>query len=132
MNRRRLIAALGGTAAALPFAARAQQKTMRRLALYSPAEPVAVMRRDSSNTHWRVLFEELRRLGHVEGQNLKVERYAREQNTAGSDAMAAGVVSSNPDCVYVVGAAPLFKSLTKTIPIVAITNDPVSSGVVQS
>jgi hypothetical protein len=43
------------------------------------------------------LFAELRRVGQIEGQNLKVESYGREQNTAGLEALATEVVRSNPD-----------------------------------
>src|SRR5258708_10703697 len=73
----------------------------RRLAIVSISEPNALMQERSENRYYRVLFAELRRLGHVEGQNLTVERYGREQNTSGLAAVIAEVVRSNPDVVYV-------------------------------
>jgi putative ABC transport system substrate-binding protein len=45
----------------------------------------------------RALFAELRRLGQIEGQNLKVESYGREQNTSDPEALATEIVRSNPD-----------------------------------
>ncbi len=81
----------------------------------------------------RVVFEELRRLGHIEGQNLTVEGYGREQNVAGPEALAADIVRSNPDVVFVVGpGAPIFKQATRTIPIVTVTGDPVAQGLARS
>ena len=81
----------------------------------------------------RALFAELRRLGQVEGHNLKVEAYGREQNTSGPEALAAEIVRSNPDVIFVIGpGAPFFKKLTSLIPIVVITGDPVKTGIAES
>jgi putative ABC transport system substrate-binding protein len=75
MKRREFIAGLGGTAVAWPLAARAQQPTAasKRLAICSPSEPTALMYEHSDNRYCRALFAELRRLGHVEGQNLVID-----------------------------------------------------------
>ncbi|MDI1264359.1 MAG: ABC transporter substrate-binding protein, partial [bacterium] len=79
------------------------------------------------------LFTELRRLGNVAGENLTVEPFGREKNTSGAAALVAEVIRSQPDVVYVVGfGALLFKRETSTIPIVALTGDPVAQGLVQS
>ena len=61
------------------------------------------------------LFAELRRLGQIEGQNLKVERYGREQNTSGPEDLATEIVRSNPDVIFVVGPgiALIFKKLNR-------------------
>jgi putative tryptophan/tyrosine transport system substrate-binding protein len=104
-----------------------------RLAIVSVTEPSALMHEQSENRYYRVLFAELRRLGHVEGQNLTVERYGREQSTSGLDALVAGVVRSNPDVVYVLGPGSLFfKRETTHIPIVALTADPIGQGLIQN
>jgi pimeloyl-ACP methyl ester carboxylesterase len=67
----------------------------------------------SKTKAWRALFAELRRFGQIEGQNLEVERYGREQNTSGPEALAAEVVRSNPDVIFVIGPdAVIFKKLT--------------------
>jgi putative tryptophan/tyrosine transport system substrate-binding protein len=129
--RRREFIGLAGAAIAWPVAVRAQQGGhVQRLAFVSPSEPTALMREDKG---YRVFFEELRRLGHVEGQNLTVDRYGKEQNTADLAALAAQVVRSAPDVIYIAGpGAIFFKPLTTTIPIVTVTGDPVRQGLVQS
>jgi putative ABC transport system substrate-binding protein len=105
-----------------------------RLAIVSVAEPSALMHEQSENRYYRVLFAELRRLGHVEEQNLTVERYGKEQNTSGLAAVIAEVVRSNPDVVYVLGpgGALGFKRETTKIPVVALTADPIAQGLVQN
>jgi putative ABC transport system substrate-binding protein len=91
------------------------------------------MRERSENRYYRALFNELRRLGYVEGQNLEVECYGKEQSTSDPAALAAQVVRSSPDVIYVVGiGAMLFKRATNKIPIVALTGDPVATGLVES
>jgi putative ABC transport system substrate-binding protein len=106
---------------------------MRRLAIFSLAEPVALMHEKSENRYYRALFSELRRLGHIEGENLIVERYGREMNISGPEALVADVVRRDPNVVYVIGPGGLlFKRQTTTIPIVAMTGDPVALGLVQS
>jgi putative ABC transport system substrate-binding protein len=72
-------------------------------------------------------------LGQIEGQNLKVESYGREQNTSGLEALATEIVSSNPDVILLGGpGALIFKKLTSRIPIVTITADPVRLGIAES
>ena len=134
MRRRDFISLLGGAAVAWPLAAAAQQSTNRkRLAIFSPAEPSADLHEHSNTKAWRALFAELRRSGWIEGQNLKVERYGREQNTSGPEALATEVVQSNPDVIYVIGPdAVIFKKLTSRIPIVVSTGDPVKWGLAES
>jgi len=134
MRRRDFISLLGGAAVVWPLAAGAQQiPNRKRLAIFSPAEPSADLREHSKTKAWRALFAELRRLGWIEGQNLKVERYGREQNTSGPEALATEVVRSNPDVIFVLGpGAVFFKKLTSRIPIVVITGDPVKQGLAES
>ncbi|UEM10843.1 ABC transporter substrate-binding protein [Bradyrhizobium barranii subsp. barranii] len=126
MRRRDFISLLvGGAAVVWPLAAGAQQiPNRKRLAIFSPAEPSAVLREHSKTKAWRALFAELRRLGQIEGQNLEVERYGREQNTSGLEALATEVVRGNPAIIYVIGAdAVIFKKLT---------SDPVKQGLAES
>jgi putative ABC transport system substrate-binding protein len=79
------------------------------------------------------MYEELRRLNYVDGKNLKLEIYGKEDNAAGLDALAAEVVASKPDVIFVdsVGST-IFKRLTTTIPVVVIASDLVFQGLVQS
>ena len=134
MRRRDFISLLGGAAVAWPLAAAAQQSTnSKRLAIFSPSEPSADLHEHSESKFSRALFAELRRLGQIEGQNLKVESYGREQNTSGPEALATEIVRSNPDVIFVVGpGAVIFKKLTSRIPIVVITGDPVKQGIAES
>ena len=131
MKRREFIAGVLSVAATTRGAA--QPATMRRLAIFSLGEPTALMQEKSENRYYRALFSELRRLGHVEGQNLTVERYGRDKNISGPAALVAEVVRQNPDVVYVIGpGGSIFKRETTTLPIVAMTGDPVAAGLVQS
>ena len=126
MRRRDFISLLGGAAVAWPLAVAAQQSTnSKRLAIFSPAEPSGDLHEHSESKKSRAFFAELRRLGWIEGQNLKVESSGREHNASGPEALATEIVRSNPDVIYVVGpGAVIFKKLTSRIPIVAITGDP--------
>jgi putative tryptophan/tyrosine transport system substrate-binding protein len=121
-------------AGAMSRAAAQPAGNSRRLAIVSVGEPTALMNERSENRYYRALFAELRRLGHVEGQNLIVERYGRERNAANQlAALVAEVVRNNPDVVYVLGPGTLlFKRETTRIPIVALTADPIAQGLVQT
>jgi putative ABC transport system substrate-binding protein len=133
MRRRDFI--VGAISATAVSRAAAQPSTAsRRLAIVSVLEPSALMHERSENRYYRVLFAELRRLGHVEGQNLTVERYGKEQNTTGLAALVAGVVRSNPDVVYVLGpgGGQSFQRETTKIPVVALTGDPIALGLIQN
>lgn len=134
MRRRDFISLLGSAAVAWPLAAAAQQSTnSKRLAVFSPSHPSAHLHAHSENKGSRALFAELRRLGQIEGQNLKVEAYGREQNPSGPEALATEIVRSNPDVIFVIGpGAPFFKKLTSRIPIVVVTGDPVKQGIAES
>src|ERR1700694_1058400 len=132
MRRREFIVG-AASLVAVSSAVDQQPRASKRLAIFSPSEPTALMNERSDNRYYRALFAELRRLGHVEGQNLLIERYGREENTSGPAAMAAEVVRNNPDVVYVVGPGTmLFKQRTDKLPIVALTGDPVAAGLVQN
>src|SRR4051794_13812060 len=118
MRRRDFLAGGLSVAAGVPSAAAQPATAPRRLAIFSLGEPAALMQENSENRYYRALFAELRRLGHVEGQNLTIERYGKEKNIAGPAALVAEVVRQNPDVVYVLGpGALLFKRETTTLPI---------------
>jgi putative ABC transport system substrate-binding protein len=132
MRRRDFIAGVAAATAVSRVAAQPSTNSPR-LAIVSVAEPRALMHEQSENRYYRVLFAELRRLGHVEGQTLAIERYGTEQSTSGLAALVAEVVRSNPDIVYVLGPGSLFfKRETTRIPIVALTADPIGQGLIQS
>jgi putative tryptophan/tyrosine transport system substrate-binding protein len=133
MKRREFITLLGGTAA-WPLAARAQQSSkMKRIAMVHPAEKVGNMT-INGRQGFRVFFEELNRLGYVEGQNLVVERYSAEGRTDYFSQLARDVVDTHPDVILVQSNTLVlaFKAATASIPIVATAGDPVVSGIVSN
>jgi putative tryptophan/tyrosine transport system substrate-binding protein len=105
----------------------------QRLAIFSPSESSELMHEKSDNPYYRTLFEELRRLGHVEGQNLTVERYGSEQNRSGAVALAADVIRGHPDVVFVIGpGATIFKAADAKLPVVTLTADPIAQGLARN
>jgi putative ABC transport system substrate-binding protein len=133
--RRREFFAFIGAGVMLPLVARAQQSTkVHRIAILHPLWPVAELTEASSNRFWRELFQEIRRLGYVEGQNLVIERYSGEGRAELYPKLARDVANSNPNLIVAFTnwtVAPL-KEVTSTIPIVAMTSDPIDLGLVQS
>jgi putative tryptophan/tyrosine transport system substrate-binding protein len=136
MRRRAFIALLAGSALARPLTARAEQQTkVYRIAILHPSRPVTKMVENSSVRDWREFFDELHRLGYVEGQNIVIERYSSEGRTDNYPALAQSVVGRNPDLVFVFSTplARLVKEATATIPIVAVTtDDPADAGLVSN
>ena len=134
MQRREFITLLGGAAATWPLVARAQQPAkMPRIALVISAGKVSTIS-VSDNPAFRVFFEELSRLGYVEGQNLGVERYSGEGRTERYPELARDVVNTHPDLILTVGGRLSldFKMATTTIPIVTMVIDPIAMGLVAS
>ncbi len=134
MKRREFIVGLGA-AATWPFAARAQQPAkMKRIAFVHPDINVSNLSITSEHRGYRTLFEELRRLGYIEGQNLIVDRYSAEGRTEQYASLADDVVRTNPDLILAItiGLVSKLKAATATIPLVAITGDPVVAGLVPS
>ena len=60
-----------------------------RTAIVIPAGPVTSIS-ETGVRAWRAFFEELRRLGDVEGQNLTIERYSGEGRPEGLPSLPAG------------------------------------------
>ena len=134
MRRREFIAFMG-LGVMLPLSARAQQSTKAyRIAILHPLWPVAELTDRSSNRYWRELFQEIRRLGYVEGQNLVIERYSGEGRPELYPKLARDVANTNPNLILAFTdrtVVPL-KEVTSTIPIVAMTRDPVGLDLVPS
>jgi len=131
MRRRKFITLIGG-AAALPLAARAQQQAkMKRIAMVSPAEPVANMVA-TYHRFYRAFFDEVSRLGFVEGKNLAVERFSALGQPDRYPRLVRDAIDTRPDAIYALDTylALAFKAATTTIPIVAASTDPVAMGLV--
>ncbi len=134
MQRRGFITLLGGAAVTWPLAARAQQAAkMPRIALVISAGKVSTIGA-SDNPAFSAFFEELSRLGYVEGQNLGVERYSGEGRTERYRELARDVVNTHPDLILTVGGLLSldFKMATTTIPIVTMVIDPIAMGLTAS
>ena len=100
----------------------------RRIAIVIPAGPVARID-DPGIPFYRAFWEELRRLGDVEGKNLTVERYSGEGRPEGYADLAREVVNRNPQ-VIVAGTDPVAlaaRAVSDTIPIVWIGGDPIQA-----
>jgi putative tryptophan/tyrosine transport system substrate-binding protein len=133
--RRRDFLAVSGVAVAWPLAARAQQPArVYRIALHHPSNPTSELSENGGIPYYRVFFEELRRLGYVEGRNLAVSRYSSGGRTEQYADLAREVVRTSPDVIVTVTSRMVlnFKAASSTIPIVAITGDPVALGVAAS
>jgi putative ABC transport system substrate-binding protein len=135
MKRREFIKLLGGAAAAWPQAVWAQQAAnVYRIAVVRPSGAVADMTEAGGNPLYRALFNELRRLGYVERQNLIVERYSGEGHQERYAELAREVVRTKPHLILA-ASTPLvliFKAATDTIPILGTMADPVAMGVVSN
>ena len=133
-NRREFITLIGG-AAAWPLAARAQQSAKNhRIAVVSPLGSLTDMSENSVYTGWSALFKELRRLAHVEGKNLIVERYSGGGQPERFGELAREVVHKGPDVIVTSGnaLALAFTTATPTIPVVGVTADPIAYGLTTS
>jgi putative ABC transport system substrate-binding protein len=131
--------AIGLLLASAAQSVRAQETAKQhRIAIVIPAGPVAVISEASGDALGRRLyqpfFEELRRLGDVEGPNLIVERYSGEGRPEGFPDLARHVVSRNPDVIVAITnpIALAVRSATSTIPIVWIGVEAVRAGLTTS
>src|SRR5271169_876346 len=111
-----------------------QPEKQRRIAFVHSGIPADQLTETAGPFWVRRFFETLRGLGYAEGGNLVVERYSAEGRFDRFAALAAAVVSRNPDVIVMNLNALVnaFKVATATIPIVAIVEDPIRSGLVKS
>ena len=127
MRRREFVRVLGAAAVVGPFTARAQEagRTYRVGGVTASARnaPIIV-----------AMFDELRRAGFVEGQNLTIDWRTYGTNTDLIPELTADLVKTHVDVIYAAGdpAIRIAQSATKTIPILGITEDMVAAGLVNS
>jgi putative tryptophan/tyrosine transport system substrate-binding protein len=126
MKRRQFIA-LGGAAALAPLAARAQQpRRIYRLGCLVPSgrqtPPIVAF------------FDELKLHGFAEGQNLEVVPGGFDIRNERVAQVAAVMVKATPDVIYSGGvvASRAVQAATKTVPIIAASQDLVADKLVAS
>jgi putative ABC transport system substrate-binding protein len=128
MRRREFITVLGGTAAAAWAAHRPRTTARPHLSPGHIAQPRA------SGAPVSALYDELRRLGFVEGQNLIVDGRGYAVRTEQFPAVAAELIRANVDAILCGGpaAARAAQEITRTTPILTLTDDMVGQGLVAS
>jgi putative ABC transport system substrate-binding protein len=138
MRRREFIAGTAVTAA-LSFAKSVYAQTdarspgIKRIAMVHNSEKPEEMTIDGRRS-FKAYFGELKGLGYVEGQNLRVDRYSALGQSERYEDLARTIVASHPDLIIAVSGplARQFKLLTSTIPILVASGDPVAAGLVTS
>ena len=128
--RRKFIAALGGTAFAWPFAARAQQADrMRRVGVL-----VSRIADDPEEQARLAAFVQgLQELGWTEGRNVRIDYRWAAGDADRSRTYAAELVALAPDVIVAAGSQSVaaLEQTTRTVPIVfASVVDPVGAGYV--
>jgi putative ABC transport system substrate-binding protein len=134
VRRRDFIAGL--MIAAVTGRAQAQQTgKVYRIAFAHPTVPVADQNQASKGSFTiPAIFEELTRLGYVEGRNILIERYSGEGRAAHYPDLVRQIVSRNPDLIIAISSPFVLdvKAATSTIPVVGIFGEPIERGIVSS
>jgi putative tryptophan/tyrosine transport system substrate-binding protein len=124
MKRREFAILLAGTAAAWPLSGRAQQKAMPAIGLLhlAPGDPTDTFRHYMQRDGWETQHNLRLLVVSSEGDRDRVVAAARE------------LASQNPDVIIVFGdpATRAVQQATSSIPIVAMTDDMLGSGLIAS
>ena len=130
MNRRKLIAALGGVAASAPFMAHAQQSArLYKVAMFVPGSP------ETHTRYVNAFRNALANLGYEEGRNYMLNVHWGDGAFDHFSTAAAELVGTKPDVILATGSPVLaaIRSQTRVVPVVFVqVLDPVASGFVDS
>jgi putative ABC transport system substrate-binding protein len=132
MKKRRsllLMASVGLVLLSATLRAQTSQNAMRRIAVFTPGsreieEPLSIP-----------FFEEMHRLGWVEGQNVAYDRVYGGDRMESLPRLAAELVARKPEVIFTASppTSSAAKQATSSIPIVFVSVvDPVSAGLVTS
>jgi putative ABC transport system substrate-binding protein len=130
-RRRQVIAALGGTMAAWPLAARTQQATK----VPRVGNLITGSASSEAQSGLKAFRQALRELGYIEGQNVVIEYRSADGRIERLPDLVRELIDLKVD-VIVAGATPAGRAAhqaTKTIPIiVSAMGDPIGDGFVAS
>jgi putative tryptophan/tyrosine transport system substrate-binding protein len=131
IGRREFITLLGGAAAVLPMAARAQQiEGMRRVAVL-----MSVADSPEGEARLRSFLKGLQQLGWTEGRNVRIDQRWGAGDAERARKYAAELVGLGPDVILASGDHSVVASrqASRTVPIVFTSvADPVGTGYVES
>jgi putative ABC transport system substrate-binding protein len=127
MRRRDFLGFVGGAAASVPIAVRAQQPATPRIGYLWPGPRTT----DSNNAGLR---QGLTERGYVVGRNIAFEERYADGNAERIPALISELLAHNIDVLVTFGSqtARAAQHATKTVPIVCMSSDPVGAGLVAS
>jgi putative ABC transport system substrate-binding protein len=132
MKRREFILAVGGAAAAWPFAARAQQpERVRRIGVLMNGAATETL----PQSYVEAFVQALRQLGWAEGRNVRIDIRWNAGDAALARIYAAQLIGLMPDVILTASTTNLMviQQATSTVPVVfAQVSDPVAQGFVAS
>jgi putative tryptophan/tyrosine transport system substrate-binding protein len=131
MRRQDFLGALGGAAAAWPLVARAQQPTMRHIAVLmatNDTDPDGRARLDA-------FLQSFRQIGWQDGRNVNIDIRWSGGSFVRTRDITAELVAAKPDVIVAnsTTSAHAMKAATTTIPVVfVLVNEPVAQGLIAS